>query len=176
MLETSDPRTVLHMMLDIVTIRVIPSLRDSLISSHPHITTLLTDTFVCFLFCWVLYSDVVWTLTQHYNQLYRWMLSRPSSWSFRMLYTLRTRWILQLTVRQLQLPFLLWPPKYMPVVLASHKQSFLLYCDEILKVYTCSCLFSWIASWPFRAVISPTLCKMLSWMYYESLIQMLMGV
>ena len=54
MLETSDTRTVLRMLFDIVTIWVITSLTDSLISSFPHITTLLNDTFVCFLFCWVL--------------------------------------------------------------------------------------------------------------------------
>ena len=39
---------------DVVSIRVIPSLTDSLISSFPHITTSLNDTFVGFLFCWVL--------------------------------------------------------------------------------------------------------------------------
>ena len=52
MLETSDAKTIRRMKFDIhvVTIRVIPSWTDSLISSHPHITTLLNDTFVCFLF------------------------------------------------------------------------------------------------------------------------------
>jgi len=53
-LETSDARTVILMMFDIVTKRVIPSLADSLSSSYPHINTLLNDTFVCFLFSWEL--------------------------------------------------------------------------------------------------------------------------
>ena len=58
MLEPSDARTVLCMMFDIVTIRVIPSLTDSLISSFPHtfVTTLLNDNFVCFVLCCVLMS------------------------------------------------------------------------------------------------------------------------
>ena len=99
-LQTSDTRTILLLLFDIVTLWAIPSLTDSLISSFPHITTLLNDIFVCFLFCWVL-RVICWrcvNLTQRYNQLYCWMLNRTSSWSFRMLYSLRTHWILQLTV------------------------------------------------------------------------------
>ena len=59
MLETINARTVLLMMLDIVTLRVIPSLTDSLIHSCPHITTLLNDIFVCFLFCWLLKGNIL---------------------------------------------------------------------------------------------------------------------
>ena len=102
--ETSDTRTVLLMLFDIGTIRVIPSLTDSHISLSPHITTLLNDTFVGFLFCWVLrvISRRCVNLTQRYDQLYRWMLSGIFSWSFRMLYSLRTCWMLQLSQIQKQ--------------------------------------------------------------------------
>ena len=67
--------------------------------------------------------------------------------------------------RQLRLSSLLLLAKYMPVVLASNVESFPHYCDDTLKVCTCSWL---LASWSFRAVISPTVCEILSWMYYVS--------
>jgi len=99
LLETSDARTVLLLLFNIVTLRAIPSLTGSLISPFPHITTSLNDTFVCFLFCWVLRVICCGcvNLTQCYNQSYRWMLSQISNWSFRMLYSLRIHWMLQLS-------------------------------------------------------------------------------
>jgi len=47
MLETIDAITDRLMMFDIVTLRVILSLTDSLISSYPHITTLLKLSVKC---------------------------------------------------------------------------------------------------------------------------------
>ena len=64
MLETSDARTVFRMMFDIVTIRVIPSLTDSLMSSYPHITTLLYDSTLQSI-AWLNVEPNIWLVIQN---------------------------------------------------------------------------------------------------------------